>query len=157
MAVLDSLIARHGHVVLVPMHMGEDPALCRQLRAESRHPDAVHVLDSDGLSPTEFAAVLSKARLVVAFRLHAGIVASSVGVPTVTYFYVDKGRLFTEQLGTSAYTRPIERMLDADLLVDFVQMETNVLSDHMTQKSAQERLADMREDVHRAFRAAVTS
>lgn len=154
-AMLDDLIARHGHVLLVPMHMSEDPELCRELRNRSSDPAAVRVLDDDVLSPAELAAVLARADLMVAFRLHAGIISSSVGVPTLTYYYVDKGRLFTEQLGTDGYARPIENVLAEDAVADFTATAVRLLEDGDTQQQAQAALAHMREHVRESFRNAV--
>lgn len=155
-AMIDDLLARHGHVLMVPMHMSEDPELCRELRDRSSNPEAVRVLDEDVLSPAELAAVLSRATLMVALRLHAGIIASSVGVPTITYYYVDKGRLFTEQLGTTQYARPIERVLEDGALSDLGDMEARLMADAATQGSARDSLARMRTDVHDRFREAVS-
>jgi polysaccharide pyruvyl transferase WcaK-like protein len=149
--VIDTLVERHGHVLLVPMHMAEDPKLCRDLHAQVQHPSRVRLLDEDNLSPQEFKAVLGRARLMVAFRLHAGIVASSAGVPTITYYYVDKGRLYADQVGASEYTRPIERMLDDDALVDFVSMDERLVVDGTAHKRTATRLAAMRAAIRSAF------
>ncbi len=141
---IDALVESHGAVVLAPMHMGEDPDYANELRERSAHPDRVHLLEGDDLSPESLRTVISRADVMVALRLHAGIIATSVGVPTVTYHYVDKGRLYAEQLGAEAYTRPIERLLEPGALADLADMVAGVQADGEQQERADDRIGRMR-------------
>ncbi|WP_144018967.1 polysaccharide pyruvyl transferase family protein [Demequina sp. NBRC 110056] len=152
---IDALVESHGAVVLVPMHMDEDPAYARQLRSRAARPEAVHVLDADDLGPEQLRGVIAGADVMVALRLHAGIVATSVGVPTVTYYYVDKGRLFASQAGADAVTRPLERLLEADALADLASMVAAVEGDDAAQADTAARLETMRSRLRADFAAAL--
>lgn len=154
--MIDALVESHGAVVLAPMHMAEDPAYAAALRARAGRPDRVHVLAEDDLGPRELRSVIAQADLMVALRLHAGIIASSVGVPTLTYYYVDKGRLYADQVGAQAYTRPVERLLEADALADFTAMVTTVVGDDAQRERTATALAAMRESVRQDFERAVS-
>lgn len=152
---IDELVDSHGAVVLAPMHMVQDPAYAHALRARAARPEAVHVLDDDALSPGQIRSVYAGADVMVALRLHAGIVATSVGVPTVTYFYVDKGRLYADQVGAAGYTRPIERLLEDDALADLSTMTSAVVADAQQRERTAAALADMRATLREDFAAAV--
>ena len=152
---IDALVESHGAVVVVPMHMGEDPAHARALAARCARPDAVHVLDADDLGPAALRSVIARAEVMVALRLHAGIVATSVGVPTVTYHYVDKGRLYAEQVGAGAYARPISRLLDADAVADLRSMVAGVEADEAQEARTAGSIARMRERLREDLAQAV--
>lgn len=149
--LVELLIRSHGRVLLVPMHMGEDPALCHALRESISDPDAVLVLEDDTLNPAELQGVIARARLMVAFRLHAGIIATSSGVPTITYYYVDKGRLFTEQMGASAYSRPIESLLEENAIRDFEDIRESLSKDLNLSETISDHLDTMRDAIRKAF------
>jgi polysaccharide pyruvyl transferase WcaK-like protein len=70
------------------------------------------VLDQDDLGPAELRSVISSARAMVGFRLHSNIIAISSGVPSINVYYVDKGRVFFDQVGMSRYALPIEDALE---------------------------------------------
>ncbi|MDN4472748.1 polysaccharide pyruvyl transferase family protein [Demequina zhanjiangensis] len=154
--LIDLLVAQHGDVVLLPMHMGEDPDYARALRDRAAHPHRVHVLADDDLGPRALRSLVSRADVMIALRLHAGIVATSVGVPTVTYFYVDKGRLFAHQVDADAYTRPMERLLEDDALEDFSAMSAAVVDDDSQRAAGEARIAEMRARLREDFREAVS-
>ncbi|MFN3866322.1 MAG: polysaccharide pyruvyl transferase family protein [Demequina sp.] len=154
---IDSLVESHGAVVLVPMHMGEDPDYALELRERSARPERVHVLDGDRLGPEVLRSVIARADVMIALRLHAGIVATSVGVPTVTYHYVDKGRLYAEQLGAEAVTRPIERLLAPDALADLTSMVAAAQADGEQRARTRERIGRMREHLRADLTAALAA
>ena len=150
-AIIDELARTHTRVLVMPMHMGEDPVYARELAARCDKRSAVTVLDADDLSPARLEEVIAGARLMVAQRLHAGIIATAAGVPTITYHYVDKGRLFTEQALTTAAARPIGRLLEDDFLDDFRAMHATVVGDAVASERTQSAVARMREDVRSVF------
>ncbi|WP_159448806.1 polysaccharide pyruvyl transferase family protein [Demequina sp. NBRC 110053] len=154
-AAIDALVESHGAVAVVPMHMDEDPAYAIELRARAARPDRVVALTADSLGPEDVRAVMAGADVVVALRLHAGIVAMSAGVPTLTYYYVDKGRLFAGQAGASAYARPIERLLEADALAELEGLVASVEADGAQRDESAARLADMRDRLREDFEAAL--
>lgn len=154
-AMLDDLAERHGAVLMVPMHMTEDPGFARDLRAQMRNPSAARVLDSDDLSPAQLREVIARARLMVAFRLHAGILATAAGIPTITYYYVDKGRVFADRAGLADVARPIAQVLDPGALEAHRAMEEVVLGGRALASSVERNLESMRASIRAALASAV--
>lgn len=151
--LVDHLVHTHGAAVVVPMHMDQDPGLATTVRNRAAQPDRVHILATDDLSPTQLRDVIGRAQVMVAQRLHAGIIATAAGVPTITYYYVDKGRLFADQAGTSDFARPIENLLTADALADFASMVTAISGDTAT--VANERIGGMKSQLREDFETAL--
>ena len=151
MEVLDEAVESHGNVLLVPMHIDQDVSFCEGLRAQMKSPGAARVLAADVLSPLEVRELIRRAKMMIAFRLHAGIVATAAGVPTLTYYYVDKGRVYGDQVGMSAFTRPIEAMVTDDALVHHREREKALLSPAPELAEMRVRLANMREAIHTTF------
>jgi polysaccharide pyruvyl transferase WcaK-like protein len=154
-AMLDHLATTYGRVVLVPMHVEEDVALCERLVSRMADPDRARVLANDVLSPRQLRQLVGRARLMVALRLHAGIVATSMGVPTVTYYYVDKGRLYADQVGLSEFAGPIEDLVADDAVEQFSKRVTSLLGSDTALATMNSRLDTMRADVDQAFADAV--
>ncbi len=101
------------NVLFVPMHMSEgDSALCQTLAAYVNPSQKSAVLDKDILSPADIRATMAKAKTMIGFRLHSTIIAVSAGVPSITLYYVDKGRVFFDQIQQSVYALPIETTLE---------------------------------------------
>jgi polysaccharide pyruvyl transferase WcaK-like protein len=151
--ILDRLNERFGRVVLVPMHMTQDVDLCTSLRAQAQRPSTIQILDEEGLSPTDLRRVLSQARVMVAFRLHAAIIASSSGVPTITYYYVDKGKAYTEQVGLQDYSRPVERLLEDGAVQEFDSMLAHLERSAPLMNVVAGRVGEMRTNVRETFRS----
>ncbi|KIQ09250.1 hypothetical protein RU06_08110 [Curtobacterium flaccumfaciens] len=95
-----------------------DAAFAREVIALMRHADRTHVVEADEFSPSEYAGLMSRSRLFLASRLHSAIVATIAGVPAAVLYYVDKGRLFFEQMGQQAYSKPIEAALEPTFVDD---------------------------------------
>jgi polysaccharide pyruvyl transferase WcaK-like protein len=149
--MLDLLADNYGRVLLVPMHLVEDVALCVQLVKRMAKPERARVLDHDVLSPCELRQLVGRARLMVALRLHAGIIATSMGVATVTYHYVDKGRLYADQVGLSEFACPIEEILTDGALDQFSTRIKALLGSDKVLEEMSERLVTMRADVDQVF------
>lgn len=117
-ALVDRLMSESDvNVVFFPMHMADsegDDALAHDIIARIREPERARVLDDDRFSPAELTAVIQRSELFIASRLHSAILATCARVPTLVLYYVDKGRLFFEQLGLEDLSRPIEVMLQGD-------------------------------------------
>lgn len=155
--IIDHLVNTHGAAVIVPMHMDQDPQLATHLLSRVAKPDRVHVLAEDNLSPSQLRGVIAGASLMVAQRLHAGIVATAAGVPTITYFYVDKGRLFAAQAGSEQFARPIEKLLEADALADFATLVTQISGEGTGETTTElgERIGRMKAQLRTDFEAAL--
>lgn len=131
--LIDRLMAESdANVVFFPMHMAEsegDDALGHDIIARLREPERARVLDDDRFSPAELTAAIQRSELFIASRLHSAILATCARIPTLVLYYVDKGRLFFEQLGLQELSRPIEVMLDADGVDQVMSIVERLLSD----------------------------
>ncbi|WP_022881561.1 polysaccharide pyruvyl transferase family protein [Gryllotalpicola ginsengisoli] len=112
-----------ANVMLVPMHLEEgDGELCELLRSAAADPGRVRVVDRDELSPAELRSAIAGCKAAIGFRLHSNIIGVSANVPSLNIYYVDKGRVFFDQIGQSARSMPIERVLEDDFAaVEFVE------------------------------------
>lgn len=101
------------NVLLVPMHMEEgDADLCRRIAEEHDGDGEVRILEADTLSAAEVRSVISEARMMIGFRLHSNIIGVSSGVPSLNIYYVDKGRVFFDQIEQENFALPIEFLLE---------------------------------------------
>ncbi len=89
-------------ILLVPFHESQDPPVCATLAARPGLAGRAHVL-SPVDSPAVLAAILGRAELVVAMRLHSGILAATAGTPAVVLDYDPKTRAFADQTGQSRW------------------------------------------------------
>lgn len=113
---LDQLVdQQQQNLILLPMHMASsenDQGLCHQLREAMEHKHRVHVIEGDELSPGECLALIAHTRAFVGMRLHSTILATVTETPAQVFYYVDKGRIYFEQLGLSGFSAPIESLLE---------------------------------------------
>lgn len=124
------------NILFVPMHMEEsDTQLCRQLAAQSNNPDMVRVVDEDTLSPSELRSLVSQAQAMIGFRLHSNIIGVSAGVPSLNIYYVDKGRVFFDQIEQSRFALPIEAVLNSDFQNRVVDIFEEILQNRSSIKS----------------------
>jgi polysaccharide pyruvyl transferase WcaK-like protein len=77
-------------------------------------------------------------------------------VPTICLYYVDKGRVFFEQLGLEKYSRPIAALLEREAAQDLAELalaaDKQAAKIRKTQSAA---LGQMREQLRADFAAAV--
>ena len=144
------------HVLLTPMHMEEsDSELCHLLRDKSGMADRIRVLDSDTLSASELRSVVGTAKAMIGFRLHSNIIGISAGVPSANIYYVDKGRVFFDQINQSHYALPIEQVLHDDFLSSFASLFDEL---YQRRSSVHSEITDatvaLRDDVRSAFQTA---
>jgi|GEM_PF-1295851 len=157
-SLIDTISKDFGvNILLIPMHMEEsDQALCRLL-AKSNPSTQTCVVDQDTLSPAEVRSLISGAKAMIGFRLHSNIIGISSGVPSVNIYYVDKGRVFFDQVGQSEYSIPIERALSdsfpEDISILFEKLLKNRSKIHAEIESSTETL---RQDVSSKFINKVT-
>jgi polysaccharide pyruvyl transferase WcaK-like protein len=117
MAVAELVRLAAGHatnVLLIPMHMSEDVDFCASILEHLDDQVSVRVLDKDSLSPELLRKLIAEAELMIGFRLHSNIIATAASIPSVNFYYVDKGRVFFDQIGQSEFALPIETMLQAE-------------------------------------------
>jgi polysaccharide pyruvyl transferase WcaK-like protein len=144
---------QHSNVLLVPMHMSEDPELCQYLLEHVATPERVRVLASDDYSPAELRSIMGQARVMIGFRLHSTIIATSSAVPSINLYYVDKGRVYFDQIGQSHYALPIERVLNDGFVTDLTSLVGNLLKQHdPVQADITKHVRQLRHSVQNAFK-----
>ena len=121
----DRLIERHdAGIVFFPMHMDAsegDAEFAESVVALMKHGDRTRILASDSFSSNDYASVMGQLRFFVASRLHSAILATMANVPSYVLYYVDKGRLYFEQIGMQRYSAPIASILDDGAVDNLVE------------------------------------
>jgi len=96
-------------VLLIPFHELHDPAVCEAVAARPGLAGRAHVLHPVG-SPALLAGILSSAEVVIAMRLHAGILAAIANAPAVILDYDPKTRAFARQTGQERWTVSVDEL-----------------------------------------------
>ncbi|OFW59771.1 MAG: hypothetical protein A2133_10485 [Actinobacteria bacterium RBG_16_64_13] len=96
-------------VLLVPFHQVQDPPVCEALAARPGFAGRARALPAV-TSPALLAAILGGAELVVAMRLHSGILAATAQTPAVIIDYDPKTRAFAAQTGQGPWAVAIDRL-----------------------------------------------
>jgi polysaccharide pyruvyl transferase WcaK-like protein len=153
-AAIDTITkTQNSNLLLVPMHMSEDPELCQYLLEHVATPERVRVLSGDDYSPAELRSIMGQARVMIGFRLHSTIIATSSAVPSINLYYVDKGRVYFDQIGQSHYALPIERVLDDGFVTDLTLLVSDLLKKHdVVQADITEHVGLLRQSVQDAFK-----
>jgi polysaccharide pyruvyl transferase CsaB len=116
-AAIDRLSVRVGRVVLMAMHYHGPDSDVPMIREVLRLTTASNVLFIDReLRPELAIALFQRARLVLAVRLHALLLAASMGTPVVGIAYEQKVLSLFARLGAEPYCLDLFT-LDADELV----------------------------------------
>jgi len=159
----DRVIEKHDiNLVFFPMHVGggeDDPEFGRQVVARMRNPQRTTVIAGDDISPNDYLALIGAAKFFVASRLHSAILATVANVPAICLYYVDKGRLFFEQVGLQRFSRDIKIMQQpgsvAELanLVDQLVVEADIVKAQQV-KALTEMRAQIKQDLVAAIAAA---
>lgn len=152
---MSALTAQHDtNILFVPMHMAEDDTeLCQLLQANAADPTRVRVVNRDTLSPSELRSLIGRAKAMIGFRLHSTIIGVSAGVPSLNIYYVDKGRVFFDQIKQSRFVLPIERVLDSSFEKEFLTLFNELLTGRTQVKQEIETAtATLRQSVVSAFK-----
>ena len=97
------------HVLLVPFHEIQDPPVCEALAARPAMAGRARVIAPVG-SPALLAAILGRAELVIAMRLHSGILAATAGSPAVIIDYDPKTRAFAAQTRQTPWSVAVDEL-----------------------------------------------
>lgn len=156
----DWVVEKHDvNIIFFPMHMASsenDASFSRSVIALMKHSERTKVIDQDNLSPQEYQNVVGQCRFFIGSRLHSSILATSANIPSIVFYYVDKGRLFFEQIGMQRFSQPIENLLDHDTL-NSVKKQINTLVNERTtiKKELSERITTMRKRVLNDFKRGI--
>jgi polysaccharide pyruvyl transferase WcaK-like protein len=111
----DNLIEKKDvNIIFFPMHTSiyeADSGFSKQVQEFMRYKSRVRIVDRDTLSPQDFHNVIGSCKTFIGFRLHSFILATIAKVPSMVFYYVDKGRIFADQIGMSEYAKPIDFVL----------------------------------------------
>jgi polysaccharide pyruvyl transferase WcaK-like protein len=129
--LLDNIVETHDiNVVFFPMFNAPpegDDIFSLSVAAQMKHANRTRIIEEDDLSPQQYQNVVARCKLFIAARLHSSIIAVSSGVPAIVFYYVDKGRLFFEQIGMQRYSQPIETLLEQKNLTSVEQQVADIL------------------------------
>ncbi|MCL5736224.1 MAG: polysaccharide pyruvyl transferase family protein [Actinobacteria bacterium] len=98
-------------ILLLPFHELHDPPVCENLAARPGFAGRAHTLPPVE-SPALLAAILGSAELVVAMRLHGGILSASAGTPAVVIDYDPKTKAFAKQTGQTSWAIDVDDLED---------------------------------------------
>jgi polysaccharide pyruvyl transferase WcaK-like protein len=115
-SIYDSTIEKYSvNLLFFPMHMSmseNDTESAERIISYMKYKNKVRVLSKDILSPEEYLYIISKCKIFIGLRLHSSILSAIAGVPTIIFYYIEKGRLFFHQIGMERYSFPIDNLLD---------------------------------------------
>lgn len=117
------LVSQLGaHVTFTCMHPSYDAPFCREVLERADVGQSASLMAIDGLTPAQTQAYLAQTDIVIGLRLHALILAASMGVPVVAIPYHHKVKQFMEMIGLPELTSPGigdgHNWIDTDLQLD---------------------------------------
>ena len=141
-----------------PMHMAgseNDAGFAREIIASLSSPERCEVIEEDNLSPDEYLNLMSECKVFVASRLHSAILASVARVPALCLYYVDKGRLFFEQLSLSEYAVDIASTQDPGSSAKLIEKINQLAHDPSLAPRRDKALTEMRERLRSDLKGAL--
>lgn len=140
-SVANDLTSKGMQVVLLPHYPRmpwSDTAHLRTLTSMAREPRHIHVIEGDGYSPKDCAAVWHHATFVLCLSYHDAILSAITRTPCLQLFYEEKGRylfnalkmenammdwqtLFTDE-GRKTIASRIDSLIDRPVIADETAM-----------------------------------
>jgi polysaccharide pyruvyl transferase WcaK-like protein len=159
-ALADSVVEEHDvNLVFFPMHVSaseNDPEFARQVIARMKNGARTTVISEDNISPDDYVAIIGHAKFFIASRLHSAILATVANVPAICLYYVDKGRLFFEQVGLQRFSRDIKVMLEPGIVPKLTDLVRQLVQETNTVKQEQsEALERMRVQILTDFKTGI--
>lgn len=158
----DWIVETHNtNLLFLPMHMSpseNDALFSEEIIKHMKHKEHARIVDKDILSPHQYHSLVSRCRLFIGIRLHSSILAATANVPTMVFYYVDKGRLFFEQLDMQNYSYPIEDLLDQHKLPEIEQKISSLLKkQEQIKRHLNKKITTMRKSIYNDFRSGINS
>lgn len=147
------------NVLFFPMHMSEsedDAGFSKEIIELMRNKDKVRIVDKDKLSPQQYSSVVARTKFFIGVRLHSTIIATTANVPSLVFYYVDKGRLFFEQINMQRFSYPIETLLEKNNL-ETIKNELKYLDKNQQKikKEMKAKLTSMQSKIYKDFEETV--
>lgn len=122
----------HAGAVLYATGIPKDSDVCEKIRGLVRNQHRLFVI-RDTLDPMEVKGVISKCNLVISWKLHAAIAATSCGVPTITLYYADKMKwILDDMMGMKEYGIDIRKLNPEQLLSELKSKIDNLWNQRAT-------------------------
>ena len=99
----------------------DDVAVCREVMEKMKHKEAAFVIDRL-TPPSEFKGLLACSRVNIVTRMHACILSTGAGIPTLSINYLFKLKEYMESLGLGEFAVDIEEFHAEALLPAFDRM-----------------------------------
>lgn len=116
---LDEQIETRGiRIRMIPMYppdvepWEDDVALLRELKRRMVHGERAEVVEGD-LSPEGLLAVFRDLDAMIGVRLHATIIATMLGIPSLHLAYSPKGPSYFRLIGQERFCLPLDRLATA--------------------------------------------
>lgn len=110
--VLDHLRRTHdAEVTLLSLRTrdgDDDREVCRRIRDRMAHADGAVIVDAEDPTIDDVMDRLSRADLQIGMRLHATIMAASMGIPCVAVAYLPKVTGFMAEVGQEAFCAEVD-------------------------------------------------
>lgn len=154
----DFIVEKHDmNITFFPMYLTgseNDHGFCLEVRNAMTHKDRTRIIDKDILSPQQYLDTLASTKITLSARMHPSILATASLVPTAVFYYVDKGRLYFEQIKMQRFSQPIERLLDENNLPELQSQITTLITERAAvQTELNQAITPMRQAVKRDFQA----
>ncbi len=152
----DYTVEKHDtNILFVPMHLSEgenDPGIARRVISLMKHSDRTRLIDRDELSPQELITVIGRCKAFVGVRLHSTILATIASVPTLVFYYVDKGRLFFKQTDMERFSYPVESLIEENMMPEFKSKIDSLFTERDSIRATQsDKIAMMKKDIRATF------
>ncbi len=144
-------------IIFFPMHLASaenDVGVACEVMKRMKHSAHAACIMRDNISPQEYLDLMSLCSLFIGVRLHSCILAATAGMPTLLFYYSEKGRRFFDQAGMPDRAIPIQALLDSDAIAQAKERLREMRTQETDTKAPlSQRVNAMREKLRLDFRA----